>query len=1029
MAASVSAGKMLLWLISMRFLAGALACNMSLIAIAPYKSQVYSDQHIVGPAIDIAFEKIQHTWLSGCSIMTYKPKEGWLDGCEDIEDFIMSYSGELYYSFLNGTHPLAAMFGLTCTFANKVFMDLLQNWNLLLLEGSSIATFLADRVRYPNILGFSYTHVRVGTFFYQVIKLFNWTDVTVVYDADDAVWRAMFTMTEYFTGKTDVRLEARPCFLTKNKNDMYTDILRAVREAHQRSRIIFILGNPNTIRLVMLAAYSLGYTKGDHIFIAGAYFKTKNYFDTPRWDMGSASDNDTREAYRSLFLVKQRVPSSPEFREFNRTVQEMAIRDYNQSIPPYDEVNIHAIGFHDAILTYGQVANETLAAGEDIFDGRKMAKRFTNRTFYGIRGEITLDAQNNLVGNFELYNFRYNAGIFVKVVDFPETATVAKIVADIEWPYSDRPPPNEPFCGFAGNNPKCDPAQSPTLYIAGGSAAVGVIILVTATIGTLMFMRNRAAAKADAQWWRIPPDQFQDQEQTGEQAMVQSNPVTMQHFSPAKISDRTLSELKRLRTTKSDKLVRIFGILLKEDRGIVLYESCPKGSIYQVTRSGDSFMLEISFRLSMLGDLIEGLHFIHHSWIYCHGRLRSTKCLINSRFMVKITDYALQDLNVESHLSAEEQIWMAPELLRTPGFPSANVKRKADVYSFSIILSELCLLSDPYNTAQDFSKYAEIIDAIKEGKPPLKRPNLEKTSLDKLKAEGLRNLAQMCWKENPAERPTMADVEKIFQRIRGRAAGTMVDDLIKRMQSYADELEQMVAERTTELLEEKGKIQKLLFEILPRSVALSLIAGQVILPEQFESVTILFNAIEGFTHIASKSSPIQLIAIMHSLYLTIDNEISTFDVYKVETTNDVYLIASGLPKRNGMKHVTEIASCALTLRNAARKVNIRSNELQLKFVTGFHTGPIVTGVVGDRLPRYCLFGDTINTASRMESTSEGDKIQASSASVTLVPESSDLIFEPRGEIFVKGKGNMSTYWLVGVKPKLGKLDSKEVSRA
>ncbi|XP_055348982.1 atrial natriuretic peptide receptor 1-like [Paramacrobiotus metropolitanus] len=993
----------------------ALSCNMSVVAITPFRSPIYSDHHIVGPAINIALQKLQDKVLPGCSIRTYVPKEPWQVNCDEIEDAAADYISHIYYANLNGTHPLAVVFGPTCTFGIRIVADVLKNWNMLLIDGTGIATFLTDRVRFPNILGFSYTQSRAGTFLYQVLKLFNWTDVTGIYDVDDAVWRAMFTLTEYLTGKTDVRFEARPYFLTKNKNNAYADILRAVQEAHRRSRIIFILGDPKTIRLVMLAAFSLGYTKGDHIFIAGAYFKTKNYFGTPKWDMGLESDNDTREAFRSLFLIKQRIPSSPEFREFNQTVQEMAIRDYNQSIAPYDEVNIHAIGFHDAILTFGQVANETLAAGEDSFDGRKMAKRFTNRTFYGIRGEITLDAQNNLVGNFELHHFRYNAGIFVKVIDFPETATVAQTITDIEWPYSDGPPPNEPFCGFAGNNPKCDPAQSLTLYIAVGSAAAGILILVAATAGTIMLIRRRTA---DTEWWKIAPDQFQDPEQTGEQAMIQSNPVTMQHFLPAKLSDRTLSELKRLRTTKSDKLVRIFGILLKEDRGIVLYEACPKGSIYQATRSGDMFMQDTSFRLSMLSDIIEGLNFIHNSWIYCHGRLRSSKCLINSRFMVKITDYALQDLNVEDHLATGDQKWMAPELLRTANFASASGKRRADVFSFSIILSEVCLLGDPYNNAQDYDKYTEIIDTLKEGKPPVKRPNLEKISMDPVKAEGLRNLAEACWKENPTERPTMAEVDKMFQRMRGKNAGTMMDDLMKRMQSYADELEHTVAGRTAELLEEKGKIQKLLFEILPRPVALDLIAGKTIQPEQFESVTILFNAVEGFSQIASTCSPIQLIAIMHSLYLAIDNEISAFDVYKVETTNDVYLIASGLPKRNGTKHVTEIAACALSLGNAARKVNRQSSELQLKFVTGFHTGPIVTAVAGDRLPRYCLFGDTINTASRMESTSEGDRIQASSFSVALIPETSDLLFLPRGEIFVKGKGNMLTFWLVGFKSKL-----------
>lgn len=113
-----------------------------------------------------------------------------------------------------------------------------SDWNLLLLEGSSIATFLADRVRYPNILGFSYTHVRVGTFLYQTIKLFNWTDISVIYNIEDSVWRAMFTMSEYFRNKPDVRLKPVPCYLLSRGD---RDIDRVVLDAHKVSRGTFVL--------------------------------------------------------------------------------------------------------------------------------------------------------------------------------------------------------------------------------------------------------------------------------------------------------------------------------------------------------------------------------------------------------------------------------------------------------------------------------------------------------------------------------------------------------------------------------------------------------------------------------------------------------------------------------------------------------------------------------------------------------------------------------------------------------------------
>ncbi|KAE8591870.1 hypothetical protein XENTR_v10018597 [Xenopus tropicalis] len=187
------------------------------------------------------------------------------------------------------------------------------------------------------------------------------------------------------------------------------------------------------------------------------------------------------------------------------------------------------------------------------------------------------------------------------------------------------------------------------------------------------------------------------------------------------------------------------------------------------------------------------------------------------------------------------------------------------------------------------------------------------------------------------------------------------------IQNYAINLK----ERTEDLKKERRLAEDLLHQMLPKSVAKQLRKHKHVEAESYE---------------------------------------------QVETIGDAYMVVSGLPERNYNKHADEIAKMSLDLVAAVRQViipHLPNERLQLR--AGIHTGPCVAGVVGYKMPRYCLFGDTVNTASRMESTSLPQKIHISSATyqVLLVDDAYEI--ELRGEIEVKGKGKMKTYWLLGNK--------------
>lgn len=331
--------------------------------------------------------------------------------------------------------------------------------------------------------------------------------------------------------------------------------------------------------------------------------------------------------------------------------------------------------------------------------------------------------------------------------------------------------------------------------------------------------------------------------------------------------------------------------------------------------------------------------------------------MVDSRWVVKLTDFGLWDFkkcdeDEREHSYYEGLLYTAPELISDLGKQSYGTQ-KGDSYSFAIVLYEIYGRQGPFGDVDLSAK--DIVDLV---------ANVDNYYLPYRPKLAAINHAPLyvtecindCWQQEPWQRPDFKQIKTRLKPLQQGLKPNIFDNIMTIMEKYATNLEDIVDERTELLKEEKKKTEELLHQMLPPSVAEQLKRGKRVEAEAFDSVTIYFSDICGFTVLSSESSPMQIVNLLNDLYTLFDSILENYDVYKVETIGDAYMVVSGLPKRvNNHKHVGEIASMSLRLLSAIKtfKVKHRPDET-IKLRIGLHSGPVVAGVVGLKMPRYCL---------------------------------------------------------------------------
>ncbi len=210
---------------------------------------------------------------------------------------------------------------------------------------------------------------------------------------------------------------------------------------------------------------------------------------------------------------------------------------------------------------------------------------------------------------------------------------------------------------------------------------------------------------------------------------------------------------------------------------------------------------------------------------------------------------------------------------------------------------------------------------------------------------------------------------------------------------------------------EQAKSENLLLNILPKEIADILKAEERTIADFFDGASILFADMVNFTPLTASMAPVEMVELLNEVFTYFDSLVDKYGLEKIRTIGDSYMVASGVP-RPRHDHAQSLADMALDMREFV-STNAACVQRRLSFRIGINSGPVVAGVIGRKKFIYDLWGDAVNTASRMESHGVPGQIQISRATYELIRD--EFVCEPRGTVAVKGKGEMETWYLVARK--------------
>lgn len=376
---------------------------------------------------------------------------------------------------------------------------------------------------------------------------------------------------------------------------------------------------------------------------------------------------------------------------------------------------------------------------------------------------------------------------------------------------------------------------------------------------------------------------------------VQLTPLRLSHCSRwSRVTKRLIFVFTR--EFQQNNIVSLLGITINDGIPHLVNQSLPKGTLHKCLKNS-SYEITTEMKYCLACDVISGLRYLHKKNV-AHGFLSSATCFVDVNWTVKICGWELyttyfvedptklgaltlfdQETSLESKARLIQFIYSDPELetlsLRTP-YPS-------DVYSFGMLLIEIFTQHLPYHW--DVNNSVTYKDILHE--KFLRKDLIPHISIGSI-PEKVHLIAVHCLNA-PKERPDVVTIHANLNR--GRSLKHGVVDIVM------ESMEKCIADRTSKLMSVTAKMEDLLTAVLPPQIASKLLNGETVAPELYENVTIFFSDIVGFTTISARSTPLEVMNFLNNIWVIFDQTIDKFDVYKVDTIGDAYMVSSGISFR------------------------------------------------------------------------------------------------------------------------------------